>query len=186
MGSGQAKLDPNENALTALAMASADLVHWLNSVYSKELHDFLSDLVPEGTIDDNKMHLSYSRLVTSALARIVMEIVWKNSKFVSAEALKLAGFQRPLEHQELTKHSICKLVVEGMGDVGFDKINAIQISIHRIATALEYFGLIEYKEIRTNYRALEGTENLHKLMRHVNIRLASGIQAQIFSNAPKL
>lgn len=178
-GATQDRPDPNESAVTALAVASADLAHRLNTIYSDELQSFLSGLLPDDAIEDKKIHLSYSRLVSSALARDVMTIVWMNSKFVSAEALKMAGFQNPLKHQELTRHSISKLVIEGMGDVGYDKINATQIAIHRIATALEYFGLIRYKDFRPNYKVVEGTESLHRFMQCVNTKLAGELHARM-------
>lgn len=179
----QDRPDPNESAATALAVASADLAHRLNTIYSDELQRFLNGLVPDDTIEDKKTHFSYSRLVTGVLARDVMTIVWMNSRFVSAEALKMAGLQRPLERQELTRHSLSKLVIEGMGDVGYDKINATQIAIHRIAAALKYFGLIEYKDVRPNYKVVEGTESLHKFMQHVNSRLAGELHAMMHASS---
>lgn len=174
-----------DNISVGLAISTAKIFNRLQEIFSVELNKTLEELVPpEVSVEHPKRHLKHRRVVTSPLAHDVMSTIWVTSEHVTPEAKRLAGLSDHVHTKPLTKNGIVNLIIHSVSTtetVTADRMNALRSAVLRTLDALEYFGMINVLAERSNYRRVEGTQELHQFMTKVNTNIAQELQSQLDS-----
>lgn len=117
---------------------------------------------------------SFKNVIFSNLAHEVMYIIWRESEFVSENALSVAGLSREFQAscRHLTRNSLKNRICDTRALLSSSDGDAIKRSIDRICDALEVYGLVERTELRPNLKPMCGTRRLHNVMERANLSVA--------------
>ncbi len=158
-----------EDIDAALALNAANLSFKLIEQYQIHLNELVFS-VPRDTIElDNKDYQKASTKLRSEFSRQALTLLWKESKFVSNEALTKCGFEKIFKEGDINKNSLATAYCRAAGIVDLDKHNAIKTDIQRLSWAAEAFGLISQSNSEGQSKPLEGTQLLNKLMISTNM-----------------
>jgi hypothetical protein len=112
---------------------------------------------------DEKLLLKYCRTLKSNEAHNVLSIIWKESTFVTAEALAQAGVGREYQGTDLTAHRLAVDLCERPQDVS--KVNS---RVRNIAIAAASFHLVDRTLAHSTKTVMSGTRTLHEFMTELN------------------
>jgi hypothetical protein len=118
----------------------------------------------------SKLLIKYRRILRTPDAGKVLAITWKESEFVSDEALTDAGLSRVYNEKDLTAHSLAVALAESPQDVG--KLNS---QIRNIGIAAAAHQLIGRDELHSTKVLLRGTFLLHDFMVNLSEKYITAI-----------
>jgi hypothetical protein len=190
---------PIEEALTdedfqqALALGTGDLLRTSLNVYTTQLSSEL-DLIQITEDGEELLHQlldkpnsgfanrsSFKRTLLRPLARDIMFMIWRESKFISEKALVEAGLGRQVQDfcKHLTRNSLKNTICDGCEYMSASGGDALKRSIDRTCDALEVYGLVERTKIRDNLKPINGTRRLHALMTSVHMAVSHIFSRQL-------
>ena len=108
---------------------------------------------------DRKTLMACQRKLRSEDALAILEILWKESSWVSEENLKAAGLERYFNKSEITQYGLAVALSYRTEDVA--KTNS---SVRSVALAAAAFGLIDRNKQTQKKIYLRATNKLHKFM----------------------
>jgi hypothetical protein len=112
---------------------------------------------------DAKAIRKYRRALRSPDAQNVLAYLWKESPFVSDQALALAGLSRDYFGRDITASALASEFAESPKEV-----SKMYSSIRNIAISASAFNLVERNEIWSTKVILKGTKLLHTFMCNVS------------------
>lgn len=123
-------------------------------------HQLLSTVFVRTPTDcDAKLSKKYRRTLLSSDAFKVLSIIWKESSFVTDEALAEAGLTRAYKANELTAHRLAADLTEDTHEVA--KFNS---RIRTIGMAAASYELTDRALVHSTRVILKGTDILHQFM----------------------
>jgi len=146
--------------------------------------DFLRQQVfPHPRSDLSKKDiLRHQNVLKSEDALAVLLLVWKESHFVSEEALKRLNIQRTFDHEPVTAYGLAKRLATSVHDFGKDVPR-----VRSIVLSAEAFGLLDRDRSRSRGGALHATERLNQFIVEFTISCRDRFSALGLSlNQPKL
>lgn len=170
-------LDERKIAEDSYYLATADLRYSANYAFDKSLFTQLDaiSLDEDGLekLDEGVLRKQFSSresaidLLCQPLAQDVMLILWRNSRFLSAEGKAAAGFEVTvgLCEKPVSKGEIVNIVCRSLGETEPSDIKRIDRRVGRYLAAMDTFGLICITQIRCNLLEISITNHLDEVMR---------------------
>lgn len=174
----------------ALCLATGDLLIKANNAYGTTLLAFLTkiptdeksvELEDELTADASNLRYSNTdsarRHLDGPFARSVMYVIWKESNWVSEQALATAMLSRKYDQSKtLTRNSIKNDICEEL-NLSSAQGDALRQKVSAICDAMEVFGLITRDTKKTNSVEIIGTSALNELMVSVHRSVSDVIKS---------
>ncbi len=160
-GSGGKDPSPWYNDVEAAALKSAAAGFALAAAYQDELTQSVFRLRAS---DPQKLRLARQNVLADLNTFPVLQFVWKESLFVSADALTAAGIQRLTHGGPLTVQTLTTLL-----HTGASNISAALRRVDAILRAGKAYGLIETRAIDSKMIEIAGTAVLHAFMLRVYV-----------------
>ncbi len=163
----------HEDALCAAAVPLCEIRSGGFPIYAQALFDaLLSD--PEHACNPNlACHEDFKRLLTHE-ALTSFEEIWRRSAWFSDHACELAGIDCGRDLQPLTATLLGEMARSALKlpDMLAAKMTLERFIIEqrRIVEAGIRYGFLVKMDLRANYKPVEGTEKLHRLMLEVYAR----------------
>lgn len=168
-------IDEQSNNHLPLLLATADLQFSAKNAMNTSIANEIDNLE---ITEKGKEHLdralrrgyfqsreSVHRLLVSPIAQDIMFLIWRESDYVSEEALTATSSKKMLADDYLTRNSLTNLICEGSNLTKVREADALRRQVHRIVEALSIMGLVEQVVVRSNLKPLKATIKLDGLVR---------------------
>ncbi len=138
-------------ALRAFASALA-----MSEAYLRTLDSYVFKCVP---LEDKKTIQTWKKSLLGHGAFLILQVLWKESKYVSDSDLEKAGLRRFLPMRDLTVHKLA----EDLAATPAAK-DALNKRISGIVRAGMAYGLVEERKLHAKLHVISGSEKLHVFM----------------------
>jgi len=108
---------------------------------------------------DHKRFISYRTILEADDAHGVLQILWKESPYVSAEVLRAANLERTFPRSDITQHGLAVALANTPQEV-----SAIVTRVRNIAVAGAAYGLVNRTILNQTRVVISGTRLLHEFM----------------------
>jgi hypothetical protein len=141
----------------AMALRMGHLFNSLCEAYQEALKETIFSKPIHG--HDQKLLTTFRKSLEDEEAYSILMTTWKESPFVTEEALAMANMDRIFKNAPLTVYGLAAKISVTALDLA--KTNS---RIRAIAIAAEAYGLVERSGVKTNSRPLSATALLHQLI----------------------
>lgn len=118
------------------------------------------------------------RILLTPMARDIMVLIWRESDFVSEEAISSVSLEKEFSNQELTRNSLANLICDRSGLPSARDVSALKRTVDRIVEAMRILGLIEQHTVRANLKPIRATIMLDGILRRSLAAVAKVYQDQ--------
>lgn len=176
-----------DTAEKALWVATGDLYHTSRQVYLESLEQALFAHPPSALVNHRIDMLSQKpsrasnlqtvqKLLKTPIAQEIAFIFWKESEWLSAEAVSRAGLEKAFGSvRVLNKNSLASFISDASQSSTSDDAKGMNRTVSRVYDAMHVYDLAEVDPLLSNKRviALRGTEKLHNFMSYTYQRMSN-------------